>query len=259
MLSIYSPWNAGRPRSSSPSTNRISRLILMSEIRAARGRPKGTGLDDRARLLAVAEMIAGNPDLKATTAIKSTGVTDPSTIRRLRDKFQLITRRADRRGRAANVTLSHPHAPSAPPQHRALQPPARHRRRRSRSNQFAPTKNSAPSLRRNVATVDAARRACRFCGRCRRPGDPAALDGHVVRHRPAEPQQRCRPPDFVRREDDEYASRGDRAAWPGRVQRDDPGAMPDISAYAEITALALRFYSSPKTDGRSPSGRFFIL
>ncbi len=61
---------------------------LMSESRTSRGRPKGTGLDDRARLVAVAKLIATNPDLKATTAIKSTGITDPSTIRRLRDKFQ---------------------------------------------------------------------------------------------------------------------------------------------------------------------------
>ena len=62
----------------------------MSENRAARGRPKGTGLDDRSRLLAVAQLMARDPHLKATTAIKSTGVTDPSTIRRLRDKFQQI-------------------------------------------------------------------------------------------------------------------------------------------------------------------------
>ena len=62
----------------------------MSESRTSRGRPKGTGLDDRARLVAVAKLIATNPDLKATTAIKSTGITDPSTIRRLRDKFQEI-------------------------------------------------------------------------------------------------------------------------------------------------------------------------
>jgi hypothetical protein len=59
----------------------------MSGNKAPRGRPKGSGLDDRARLLAVAQIIAGNPEMKPTTAIKSTGVSDPSTIRRLRDKF----------------------------------------------------------------------------------------------------------------------------------------------------------------------------
>jgi hypothetical protein len=60
----------------------------MSETRTARGRPKGSGLDDRSRLRAVAELMAGNPALKTTTAIKSTGISDPSTIRRLRDKYQ---------------------------------------------------------------------------------------------------------------------------------------------------------------------------
>lgn len=62
----------------------------MSESRAARGRPKGSGLDDRARLLAVAQLLSADPTLKPTTAIKSTGITDPSTIRRLRDKYQSI-------------------------------------------------------------------------------------------------------------------------------------------------------------------------
>jgi len=53
-----------------------------------RGRPKGSGLDDRGQLVAIAALIAKNPDLKPTTAIKSLGVSDPSTIRRLRDKYR---------------------------------------------------------------------------------------------------------------------------------------------------------------------------
>lgn len=63
----------------------------MTDIRAARGRPKGSGLNDRDQLLAVARLIASNPGLKPTTAIRSTGITDPSAIRRLRDKFQLLS------------------------------------------------------------------------------------------------------------------------------------------------------------------------
>jgi len=59
----------------------------MSNVTARRGRPKGSGLDDRVRLRTVAALLASNPELKTTTAIKSTGVSDPSTIRRLRDKF----------------------------------------------------------------------------------------------------------------------------------------------------------------------------
>lgn len=52
-----------------------------------RGRPKGSGIDDQKFLNEIAAMIAARPDLKPTTAIKALGITDPSAIRRLRDKF----------------------------------------------------------------------------------------------------------------------------------------------------------------------------
>lgn len=53
-----------------------------------RGRPKGSGIDDRAVLRRIGDMIEADPTLKPTTAIKAIGVSDPSTIRRLRDKFK---------------------------------------------------------------------------------------------------------------------------------------------------------------------------
>ncbi len=59
----------------------------MAQKTAARGRPKGTGLDDAGPLAAIAELIAANPGMKPTTAIKALGITDPSTVRRLRDKY----------------------------------------------------------------------------------------------------------------------------------------------------------------------------
>ena len=59
----------------------------MSEHKGQRGRPKGSGIDDRTRLQTIAAMIAANSELKPTTAIKSIGINDPSIIRRLRDKF----------------------------------------------------------------------------------------------------------------------------------------------------------------------------
>ncbi len=52
-----------------------------------RGRPKGTGLNDAAQLRAIASLMVADPDLRPTTAIKTLGITDPSVIRRLRDKF----------------------------------------------------------------------------------------------------------------------------------------------------------------------------
>ena len=59
----------------------------MTPAKAGRGRPKGTGLNDAAQLRAIANLMAADPDLKPTTAIKHLGITDPSVIRRLRDKF----------------------------------------------------------------------------------------------------------------------------------------------------------------------------
>lgn len=53
-----------------------------------RGRPKGSGLDDTDLLGRVARMLEADPDLKPTTAIKAIGISDPSTIRRLRDKLR---------------------------------------------------------------------------------------------------------------------------------------------------------------------------
>jgi hypothetical protein len=74
----------------------------MSGMKGQRGRPKGTGLNDRPRLEAIAALIAANPQLKPTTAIRSLGYTDPSTIRRLRDKFHAArdTLMAERRSSA---------------------------------------------------------------------------------------------------------------------------------------------------------------
>lgn len=59
----------------------------MTPTRSGRGRPKGTGLDDSAYLEAIVNLIAANPEMKPTTAIKDLGFTDPSVIRRLRDKY----------------------------------------------------------------------------------------------------------------------------------------------------------------------------
>ena len=53
-----------------------------------RGRPKGTGINDHETLLKIAHLIAANPNMKRTTAIKQAGITNASVIRRLRDKYQ---------------------------------------------------------------------------------------------------------------------------------------------------------------------------
>lgn len=60
----------------------------MPDDHPRRGRPKGSGLDDREQLIAIARMLEADPTLKPTTAIKRVGITDPSAIRRLRDKLR---------------------------------------------------------------------------------------------------------------------------------------------------------------------------
>ena len=59
----------------------------MKQVKATRGRPKGSGINDKTTLLKVAGLMLDNSELKPTTAIKQLGIDNPSIIRRLRDKF----------------------------------------------------------------------------------------------------------------------------------------------------------------------------
>jgi hypothetical protein len=61
---------------------------LESASLSRRGRPKGTGIDDRIWLRELDRLIAIDPSTPPTTAIKALGISDPSTIRRLRDKHK---------------------------------------------------------------------------------------------------------------------------------------------------------------------------
>jgi len=85
----------------------------MAGARRERGRPKGTGKNDEPHLRAIAALLRADPDLKPTTAIKQLGHSDPSTIRRLRDKFKarrqaLMTSRAPLKVDAGATTRSRP-------------------------------------------------------------------------------------------------------------------------------------------------------
>ena len=53
-----------------------------------RGRPKGTGINDHEMLLKIAHILIADPGKKRTTAIKEIGISKPSVVRRLRDKYQ---------------------------------------------------------------------------------------------------------------------------------------------------------------------------
>jgi hypothetical protein len=105
------------------------------------GRPKGSGLDDRQRLESIAALLAANPKLKPTTAIRSLGVEDPSAIRRLRDKFRIeqaklmadASRATRRNGARGSRVISNentpapdvdrPSAPTMPAAPRAMESP----------------------------------------------------------------------------------------------------------------------------------------
>lgn len=62
----------------------------MRHATARRGRPKGTGIDDSNRIARLDELLRLRPDLKPTTAIRLMGFSDPSAIRRLRDKYKIF-------------------------------------------------------------------------------------------------------------------------------------------------------------------------
>lgn len=70
-----------------------------------RGRPIGTGIDDSDRIERLAELLRTQPHLKPTTAIRAMGFSDPSTIRRLRDKYKAF-RKAAQSATASTETLA---------------------------------------------------------------------------------------------------------------------------------------------------------
>lgn len=63
----------------------------MSADTAKRGRPTGSGINDRIWLREVGRLIRIDPATKPTAAIKALGITDPSAIRRIRDKHKRVT------------------------------------------------------------------------------------------------------------------------------------------------------------------------
>lgn len=58
-----------------------------------RGRPKGTGIDDSDRIARLDELLRVHPEMKPTTAIRLMGYSNPSAIRRLRDKYKIFALR----------------------------------------------------------------------------------------------------------------------------------------------------------------------
>ena len=114
----------------------------MPTTSARYGRPKGSGVDDSRQLESLAALLAANPALKPTTAIRSLGVEDPSVIRRLRDKFRMDQARlmADARRSFRANGRGRMRAPArcsqlAPRRWRACAPNSRQRRMQRRRNE----------------------------------------------------------------------------------------------------------------------------
>ena len=61
---------------------------MSDQAKGRRGRPKGSGIDDSTILSRLATMLAADATLRPTTAIHRAGVTDPSAVRRLREKLK---------------------------------------------------------------------------------------------------------------------------------------------------------------------------
>lgn len=59
----------------------------MAQKAFAQNRTRAYYINDIDKLISIADLLARNPDMKRTTAIKAMGISDPTTIRRLRTKL----------------------------------------------------------------------------------------------------------------------------------------------------------------------------
>ncbi|MFM7084895.1 MAG: hypothetical protein ACKOW3_07830 [Hyphomicrobium sp.] len=60
----------------------------MAQKAFAQPRSRANYINDIDKLISIADLLTKNPDMKRTTAIKAMGISDPSTIRRLRSKLR---------------------------------------------------------------------------------------------------------------------------------------------------------------------------
>jgi hypothetical protein len=99
----------------------FSRCKSMQLAAPRRGRPKGTGINDADRIARLAELLRTKPELKPTTAIRLMGFSDPSAIRRLRDKYKAFASSANRPNLTDRLVrpIAAPEAPAITVLHRA--------------------------------------------------------------------------------------------------------------------------------------------
>lgn len=96
----------------------------MQLVAPRRGRPKGTGIDDADRIARLMELLKVKPELKPTTAIRLMGFSDPSAIRRLRDKYKVFATSAHSSASSNAIPRGLPHSATSELQPNT-QPPQR--------------------------------------------------------------------------------------------------------------------------------------
>ncbi len=118
----------------------------MTQTRRPRGRPKGTGIDDRTILARIADIRAAAANVKPTTAIKTAGIVDPSAVRRLREKLKLVDAAAPPRPN---------HIPPLQPAAPAVERPATSARRPRRNQANTLIKQRTPKTTAAVTPAQA--------------------------------------------------------------------------------------------------------
>ena len=110
----------------------------MASAAARKGRPKGSGIDDSQQLARIAALLAADPKLRPTTAIRLLGIEEPSVIRRLRDKY-----------RAHQAAMQEAARSQSPPKGKPTVAARRDEEPRRRSRSHAP-----PSINWDTTTTD---------------------------------------------------------------------------------------------------------
>ena len=63
---------------------------MNTSFRRPRGRPVGTGIDDRERLARVRDLLLSGAASTPSSAIRMAGHDEPSVVRRLREKLKAV-------------------------------------------------------------------------------------------------------------------------------------------------------------------------
>ena len=126
------------------------------ESKPTRGRPKGSGIDDTPTLMKIAAIVAADPDIKRTTAIKQAGISNPSHIRRLRDKFSAEESKLIKLAKSGKTPA--PAKPAKAAASKAAAKPATKTTTRAKAEK-APTKAAAPKAAAKSRATAAAKPA----------------------------------------------------------------------------------------------------